>query len=155
MVNCLSNIFLSFRLFVSSGPSINGFKLFIDHECRSKDGIDKCTAYRRRIWFLQKKSVKVDKIGNICNASTTNIHKTLLPFRLRFGLRCCNATINNIPVISWRSFYLWKKQEYPEKPTDLSQVTDKLYHIMLYRVHLAMNWVRTHNISGDRYWLHS
>ena len=66
-------------------------------------------------------------------------------------LLCCLTPLSTIfQYIVAVSFIGGKKQNTWRKLQTCRKSLIKLYRILLYRVHLAMNGIRTHNFSGDK-----
>jgi hypothetical protein len=59
-----------------------------------------------------------------------------------------SAAFNNNYVIAWWSVLLVEKPEYPEKTTDLSQVTDKRDPIKLYRQLSIVKYIGINKDNG-------
>ena len=101
-------------------------KCFVDH-CLSHCHFS-LTSALSLLWYLQT----FLSLSLTYTHTHKHTHKYTFLYILVGWFMVLNATFINISVVSWR-----RKPEYRENTAHLPQVTDNLYHIMLY----ASPWI--------------
>ena len=137
-------VFGQFRIFFRGQFGVFGqFRIFIRAHSENSELISEL--YAEKIWKFIKILFFHENIVFLIRKSP-NTPNSIFRANIRNLLLQCRKKPQYSSLYLGSQFYWWRKLEYSEKTTDLSQFTDKLYHIMFY--HLSR--IRTHNISGDR-----
>jgi hypothetical protein len=66
-----------------------------------------------------------------------------------------DASFNQISAVLRRSVLLVQESGEPGENYRPAASYRKLYHILLYQIHIVMSEIQTHNLRGDQHGLHS